>query len=172
MKKPLIISLVFVLICLLAVGYSYGFSLGPEINGPPEFKADIDEAMELLRKESPKHYKLVKENLGEIRYNTKDKNGIAYGLDNQNIYYFSSKAYTNYSNPPEYKSIIIALSLVHEATHGYRNKKDLDLGLSKEEIEKHAVDTEIEVANLIGAPEALKEHLKVKLTYRWWEQGK
>lgn len=141
---------------------------GMIIEGPDQFKKDIQSGMDLLKEKAPEYYKLVNENIIKVYLNDKDENCIYFGK----FYGMSKEAYANYTNNPKNIPYTMALALVHEGRHAERIKQGYFTRTSEKE-ERIAVEAEKNAAKLMGAPPEIMEFLDIAIETRWWEkQGK
>jgi hypothetical protein len=138
---------------------------GMKVQGPDEFRADIVEGLDLLREKAPEHYKMVVENIRKVYLSDDDFNGWILNVG----FAFSQEAYDVIEKYGEHKVYQMALSLAHEGRHAQRwNSGEWTSDIPTEEW--HAVETEKEVAKLIGAPQGIKDWLETVYETRWWEE--
>ena len=138
---------------------------GMKVQGPDEFRQDIVEGLGLLREKAPEHYAMVVRNIRKV-YLTEDD---FYGWRLDKTFSFSQDAYDAIIEQKEYKKYHIALTLVHEGYHAKRQgEKEWTYDIPKEEW--LAVECEKEVAELIDAPQGIKDWLETKYATKWWEE--
>jgi hypothetical protein len=170
MKKALTILAVVIVVVLFGV-----FAVdwpdpsitvdGMKVQGPDEFRQDIVEGLDLLREKAPEHYKMVVENIRKVYLSDDDFNGWTINKE----FSFSQEAYKNRRIHKQYTVYHIALVLSHEGRHIQRhNQGEWTYDIAQEEW--HAVETEKEVAKLIGAPQGIKDWLETVYETRWWEE--
>lgn len=160
MKRILAILLVVLL-------FSGCFTSDLKVEGTDEFKQDIHEALDLLQEKAPEHYELVVTYLKRVELVEEGINGV----DRYGRFTFTNKAYIN-RKESGLETISIAVTLVHEGTHAKRIKQKIFNFNDIESEEIIAVDKEIEVAKILGAPNDFINWLSENLKTRWWEQGK
>jgi hypothetical protein len=140
---------------------------GMKVQGPDEFRQDIVEGLDLLREKAPEHYAMVVGNIRKV-YLTEDN---FYGWRLDKTFSFSQEAYDAIKEQKDNKKYHIALTLVHEGFHAKRqSEKEWTYDIPTEEW--FAVETEKEVAKLIGAPQEIENWLATKYDTRWWEEEK
>jgi hypothetical protein len=133
---------------------------GPKIIGSDSFKRAVTDAMNLLARKAPEEYKLVNEFLMIIKEENSSKflssalvgasvNSTGECIVNWQAF---SRVFreTNASNIE--KSIILASSLTHEATHSYNHQRGLSNALSLLEHEILAYMKERQVNQKLNAP--------------------
>jgi hypothetical protein len=138
---------------------------GMKVQGPDEFRQDIVEGLDLLREKAPEHYAMVVGNIRKVYLSDDDFNGWILNVG----FAFSKAAYNNRLSQGPHKIYHIALDLAHEGRHAQRwNSGEWTSDIPTEEW--HAVEAEKEVAELIDAPQGIKDWLETVYETRWWEE--
>ena len=165
MKKLLII---LTIVLLTGCMPQFGVVGGLVLQGPDEFQKDITEGLDLLRDKAPEYYDLVIENVRKVWLN---KDGDYNGVYDDNSYSMTGEAYKNCQEQEALTTYYIALTLVHEAVHLNRIKKGVDPGVEADKAKEEwfAVETEKVVAELIDAPQEIKDWLETVYASKYWE---
>jgi hypothetical protein len=139
---------------------------GMKVQGPDEFRQDIVEGLDLLREKAPEHYAMVVGNIRKVYY---DETGDFNGWHKDKTFSYIPLEYKKAKEYGEQKTTIIALTLAHEGHHLQRwNSGEWTSDIPTEEW--LAVETEKEVAEIIDAPQGIKDWLETVYETRWWEE--
>jgi hypothetical protein len=135
--------------------------------GTDEFKADIQQGLDLLKERAPDEYKMVMENITKVYLNKEPYNGIY----PDRSYRMDKYSYAEYIILDEYKPYRIAAVLIHEGTHAQRMKKGIDKkgDPKEEEIAFNAARNFLNKINNNGSYGALDY---LERSYQTWKQGK
>jgi len=160
MKRLLIVMLIALLFT--------GCRSRMKIEGTPEFKADIQQGLALIKEHSPEQYKMVLENITRVYLDDKGFNGI----HTDRSYSMDKLAHSQYAVYDEYKPYQIAAVLIHEGTHAKRIK-DGTARLKEPYEEELAYNAEREFLKQFNNYASLAALEYVELSYQAWKkQGK
>ena len=147
------------------------------INGPEEFKTDIEEAIALIKEHSYEQFVEVVTNIIIVELEEEETEFEAYSISPIKQAFMSQRLYDAINNDPKFRnetylpSFALASFLVHEATHIrlYEERKPYK-GI---EGEREALAAERRLLESLGVDKETIEYFagEHKLETRWWENA-
>ena len=149
----------------------------PEIIGPPEFQAEVKEAIAVMKEKAPNHYKCLCSLVEKIELTSDDpptEKSFAWTDSKEPVIYFNSKRYQEHLKYRNDASIrggkyIIPILLAHETAH--RIQFEYYQVTDARELESQALAAERDLLKKLGLSQETVnqfsgEHL---LKEKWWD---